>query len=67
MHQVLWTHRMYLRPGVDKNIARNSVRMTIGEDLTKEEADYVVEELKAVVERIRSMSPEYAQFIAKKS
>lgn len=52
--------------GVDKNIARNSVRMTIGEDLTKEEADYVVEELKAVVERIRSMSPEYAQFIAKK-
>ena len=41
--------------------------MTIGEDLTKEEADYVVEELKAVVERIRSMSPEYAQFIAKKS
>lgn len=53
--------------GVDKNIARNSVRMTIGEDLTKEEADYVVEELKAVVERIRSMSPEYAQFIAKKS
>ena len=28
---------------------------------------YVFEELKAVVERIRSMSPEYAQFIAKKS
>ena len=53
--------------GVDKNIARNSVRMTIGEDLTKEEADYVVEELKAVVERIRSMSPEYAQFMYTKN
>lgn len=53
--------------GVDKNIARSSVRMTIGEDLTKEDADYVVDELKMVVERLRSMSPEYAEFIAQKS
>ena len=50
--------------GVGKDVARSSVRMTIGEDITKEDADYVIDELKKVVERLRSMSPEYAEFIA---
>ena len=56
-----------LATGVPKDIAKSSIRMTIGEDLTKEEADYAVDELKAVVERLRSMSPEYAEYIASQS
>jgi len=52
---------------VPKDIAKSSIRMTIGEDITKEEADYAVDELKAVVERLRSMSPEYAEYIASQS
>ena len=56
-----------LATGVPKDIAKSSIRMTIGEDITKEEADYAVDELKAVVERLRSMSPEYAEYIASQS
>lgn len=56
-----------LATGVHKDIAKSSIRMTIGEDITKEEADYAVDELKAVVERLRSMSPEYAEYIASQS
>ena len=48
--------------GVPRDIAGSSIRMTIGEDMTKEDADYVVDELKAVVERLRSMSPDWAAF-----
>ena len=39
--------------GVSSELARGSLRLTLGEDNTKEEMDVVVEELKQIVGRIR--------------
>lgn len=45
--------------GLPHEIAHGSLRLTLSEETTKEELDYVVEELKKIVERLRSMSPLY--------
>ena len=45
--------------GLIHEIAHGSVRLTLSEDTTKEEADYVVDSLKFIVDRLRSMSPLY--------
>ena len=42
--------------------ARGSLRLTLSEDNTKEEIDTTVEAVKAIVERLRSMSEEYESF-----
>ena len=42
--------------------ARGSLRLTLSEDNTKEEIDTTVEAIKAIVERLRSMSEEYESF-----
>lgn len=49
--------------GLPHEIAHGSVRITISEETTLEQADYVVDSLKAVVERMRSMSPLYDDFV----
>ena len=46
-------------------IAHGSLRLTINEEITKEDIDYVVENLKAIIERLRNMSPLYEDFIKK--
>lgn len=51
--------------GLPHEIAHGSLRMTLSEETTKEELDYVVEELKKIVERLRSMSPLYEDFVKK--
>ena len=51
--------------GLPNEIAHGSLRLTLGEDNTKEEMDYVVEKVKGIVERLRSMSPLYEDFIKK--
>lgn len=51
--------------GLPHEIAHGSLRLTLGEDTTKEEIDYVVDKTKAIVERLRSMSPLYEDFINK--
>lgn len=51
--------------GLPHEIAHGSLRMTLGEDTTKEELDFVVEKLKQIVARLRSMSPLYEDFIKK--
>lgn len=48
--------------GLIHEIAHGSLRLTLSEETTKEEADYVVENLKMIVERLRSMSPLYDDF-----
>lgn len=48
--------------GLIHEIAHGSLRLTLSEETTKEEADYVVENLKIIVERLRSMSPLYDDF-----
>ncbi|MBO5325013.1 MAG: cysteine desulfurase NifS [Lachnospiraceae bacterium] len=45
--------------GLPHEIAHGSLRLTLSEDTTKEEIDYAVDELKKIVERLRSMSPLY--------
>lgn len=51
--------------GLPHEIAHGSLRLTLGEETTKEEIDYVVDKTKAIVERLRSMSPLYEDFINK--
>ncbi len=53
--------------GLPKELARASLRLTLSEETTKEELDYTVEELKKIVERLRSMSPLYKEFMAFKT
>ncbi len=51
--------------GLPHEIAHGSLRLTINEEITKEDIDYVVENLKQIVERLRSMSPLYEDFVKK--
>lgn len=51
--------------GLPHEIAHGSLRLTINEEITKEDIDYVVENLKTIVERLRNMSPLYEDFIKK--
>lgn len=53
--------------GLPHEIAHGSLRMTLSEDTTKEDVDYVVEKLTGIVERLRSMSPLYEDFVKKNS
>ena len=52
--------------GLPHEIAHGSVRLTLSDTTTREEADYVVDNLKEIVERMRSMSPLYDDFIKRK-
>ncbi len=51
--------------GLPHEIAHGSLRLTLGADTTKEELDFVVDRTKAIVERLRSMSPLYEDFVRK--
>ena len=51
--------------GLPHEIAHGSLRLTLCEDTTKEEIDYVVDCLKKIVENLRNMSPLYEDFIKK--
>lgn len=49
--------------GLPHEIAHGSLRLTLSEETTMEDADKVVDSLKAIVERLRSMSPLYEDFV----
>ena len=51
--------------GLPHEIAHGSLRLTLSHENTREEMDYVVGEIKRIVERLRSMSPLYEDFIRK--
>ena len=51
--------------GLPHEIANGSLRLTLSEENTKEEMDYVVGEIKRIVERLRAMSPLYEDFVKK--
>lgn len=51
--------------GRPHEIAHGSLRLTLSEQTTKEELDFVVEELKKTIERLRNMSPLYEDFLKK--
>ena len=49
--------------GLPHEIAHGSLRLTLSDETTKEELDFVVDELKRIVERLRGMSPLYEDFV----
>lgn len=49
--------------GLKHEDAHGSLRLTLSEETTKDEIDFVVDELKKIVARLREMSPLYADFI----
>lgn len=49
--------------GLPHEIAHGSLRLTIGEETTKEDVDFVVGKIKGIVERLRNMSPLYEDFV----
>ena len=51
--------------GLPHEIAHGSVRITIGDETTREELDYVADQLKEIVGKLRAMSPLYEDFIKK--
>ena len=50
--------------GLPHEIAHGSLRLSLSEENTMEEADYVVDCLKEIVARLRAMSPLYDDFVA---
>lgn len=51
--------------GLSHEIAHGSLRLTLGEDTTKEDIDFVVDTLKSVIKRLRDMSPLYEDYLKK--
>jgi len=52
--------------GLPHEIAHGSLRLTLGRYNTEKDVDYVLEQLPKIVERLRAMSPLYADYIANK-
>ena len=53
--------------GLPHEIAHGSLRLTLNEEITKEDIDYAVENLKRIIENLRNMSPLYEDFIKKQA
>lgn len=51
--------------GLPHEIAHGSLRLTISDETTMEDADFVIDNLKGIVERLRTMSPLYEDFVKK--
>ena len=51
--------------GLPHEIAHGSLRLTLSEEVTAEELDFVVDELKRIIARLRGMSPLYEDFLKK--
>jgi len=52
--------------GLEEKYARGALRVTIGEENTIEDVDYLVDNLEEIVQRLRNMSPEYIDFVKNK-
>lgn len=51
--------------GLPHEIAHGSLRMTLSEETSIEDADYVIDKLQGIVAKLRSMSPLYEDFVKK--
>ncbi len=49
--------------GLPHEIAHGSLRLTLSEENTREEMDYTAKKIKEIVERLRSMSPLYEDYL----
>lgn len=52
--------------GLPPELARGSLRLTLGAETTREEIDYTIEQLKEIVTKVRAMSQEYEETIRRK-
>ena len=59
------TSHVLLDIGLPHEIAHGSLRLTLSAETTKEDIDYVVDSIRTIVERLRSMSPLYEDFLKK--
>ena len=50
--------------GLPHEIAHGSLRLSMSEETTQEDIDYVVDRLKEIIMRLREMSPLYEDFVA---
>ena len=48
-----------LATGLDHGTAHGSIRFTIGDDTTEDDIDYVIDQMKQIVQKLREMSPLY--------
>ena len=53
--------------GLPHEIAHGSLRMTLGDENTMEEMDYVIDHIKEIVAKLRAMSPLYEDFVKNNS
>lgn len=51
--------------GLPHEIAHGSLRLTLNEEITENDVDYVVDKIREIVEKLRNMSPLYEDFIKK--
>lgn len=51
--------------GLPHEIAHGSLRLTLGEDITKEDLDYTLDQIKEIVNKLRALSPLYEDFVKK--
>ena len=51
--------------GLPHEIAHGSLRLTLSAETTMEDIDFVVDCIKQIIERLRSMSPLYEDFVKK--
>lgn len=51
--------------GLPHEIAHGSLRLTLSDETTKEDIDFVVDTIKDIVARLRNMSPLYEDFVKK--
>lgn len=49
--------------GLTDELARGSLRVTFGEENTKEDVDYLIQNLEEIINRLRTMSPEYQKIV----
>ena len=54
-----------LAVGLPHEIAHGSLRLTLNEEITEQDVDFVVEKIAQIVEKLRNMSPLYEDFIKK--
>jgi len=51
--------------GMEHEMAHGSLRLSISEDNTQEELDYTIDQIKEIVDKLRSMSPLYEDYLKK--
>ncbi len=49
--------------GLPHEIAHGSLRLTLGEETTREDLDFVIDTIKGIVQKLRDMSPLYEDFM----